>query len=46
MSNKKGKSMFEMAMVLFSSGVLMFIAYEFNSLFTKREWGENTKSIF
>ena len=36
--------MFEMAIVLMSSLFLMAMAYEFT--FTRREWGENTKSFF
>ena len=36
--------MLEMTAVLISSGVLMIIAYEFT--YTKREWGENSKSFF
>ena len=38
--------MFEMASVLIASGLLMFIAYELSQMFSKREWGENSKSIF
>jgi len=38
--------MFEMASVLIASGLLMFIAYELSHMFNKRDWGENSKSIF
>jgi len=38
--------MFEMATVLLASVVLMFIAYEFSSIFSKRDWGENSRSFF
>ncbi len=37
--------MLEMASVLIGSGILMIIAYEFSFL-SKREWGENYKSVF
>lgn len=37
--------MIEMASVLIGSTVLMVIAYEFTFL-SRREWGENQKSIF
>ncbi len=38
--------MLEMATVLIATGVLMIIAYEFSHAMQKREWGENSKSIF
>ena len=38
--------MFEMATVLIASVVLMYIAYEFSSMFNKRDWGENSRSFF
>ena len=38
--------MLEMATVLLASGILMIIAYEFSNTIQKREWGENSKSIF
>ena len=37
--------MIEMSSVLLGSIVLMVIAYEFSSQ-TKRDWGENYKSVF
>ena len=37
--------MLEMATVLTATGILMVIAYEFTFI-SKREWGENHKSIF
>jgi hypothetical protein len=38
--------MFEMGVVLLALVALAFIAYEFVRVLNKREWGENTKSIF
>ncbi|MFT7002894.1 MAG: Tfp pilus assembly protein PilE [Sulfurimonas sp.] len=38
--------MLEMAIVLVAIGILMIIAYEFSHSMQKREWGENSKSIF
>ena len=38
--------MLEMAAVLVVIGILMIIAYEFSFAIRKREWGENSKSIF
>ena len=37
--------MFEMAIVLGASGILIMIAYEFTFML-RREWGENSKSFF
>lgn len=37
--------MIEMASVLLASGILMVLAYEFSTS-QRREWGENSKSIF
>ncbi len=38
--------MLEMATVLVVVGILMIIAYELSFSMQKREWGENSKSIF
>ena len=38
--------MLEMASVLLGSGILMIIAYEFNYMMNKREFGENPRSFF
>ncbi len=38
--------MIEMATVLVATAVLIIIAYEFSYTVQKREWGENSKSIF
>ena len=38
--------MLEMATVLVVTGILIIIAYEFSLAMQKREWGENSKSIF
>ncbi len=38
--------MLEMATVLVATGVLIIIAYELSYSMQKREWGENSKSVF
>lgn len=37
--------MFEMSLVLGTCVILIVVAYEFNSVYT-REWGENSRSFF
>jgi hypothetical protein len=38
--------MFEMAMVLTGTTILVLIAYEFALMLRGREWGENASSFF
>lgn len=38
--------MFEMATVLLACGILIIVSYKLAFVFKKREWGENSKSLF